>query len=64
MNITFRSFGAFDYSRTKDIISKYTAENPDISGKIHDQGDTHMTSFRFVHYDPIEMFEAGVFYNK
>ena len=37
-----RSFGAFDYSRTKDLISAYHPDNPEMSKVVHDQGTTYM----------------------
>ena len=41
-NYSFRSFGAFDYSKTKDMVTHYNADNPELSKIVHDQGSTHM----------------------
>ena len=38
----FRSFGAFDYSRTKDLVSSYHPDNPEMSKEVHDQETTYM----------------------
>ena len=40
--LIFRSFGAFDYSRTKDLVSNYHPDNPELSKEVHDQGTTYM----------------------
>ena len=40
--LIFRSFGAFDYSRTKDLVSTYHPDNPEMSKVVHDQGTTFM----------------------
>lgn len=37
----FRSFGAFDYGKTKDTVSKVNLMNIELSGQVHDQGTTY-----------------------
>jgi len=34
----FRTFGAFDYNKTKDLTTHFQAENIELSKKVHDQG--------------------------
>jgi len=37
-HIFLRGFGAFDYSSTKDLTTKFQAENIELSKIVHDQG--------------------------
>ena len=37
-----RSFGAFDYEKTKDLVTQYNADNTELSKIVHDQGSTYM----------------------
>jgi len=41
LRLEFRNFGAFDYSRTKDLTTIYAPMNPELSGQVHDQGTTY-----------------------